>query len=156
MSTNFIGLPKEGADRLGKELHHLLANYEIFYQNVRGFHWNVRGPQFFELHAKFEELYNELALKIDVIAERMLTLGATPDHRFSSYTLIAEIEESPIVKDGTAAAASVLSTLKALIVRQRMVLSEAAQLGDEGTASIMSDFIKDLEKHIWMYAAYLD
>ncbi|GAB1403191.1 hypothetical protein MASR1M74_03690 [Lentimicrobium sp.] len=77
MKKNIIGLDKEATPKLIEKLNDLLSNYEIFYQNTRGFHWNIKGPKFFELHAKFEELYTDLQVKIDEIAERVLTLGGT-------------------------------------------------------------------------------
>ena len=57
----------------------------MFYTNLRGLHWNVKGNRFFGLHAKYEELYNDAAEKVDEIAERLLQLGATPENRFSEY-----------------------------------------------------------------------
>ena len=83
------------SQELSSILNDLLANYTIFYQNVRGYHWNVKGDKFFELHLIFEELYNDLFLKIDEIAERILTLGSTPDHRSSKYLENALINVFP-------------------------------------------------------------
>jgi starvation-inducible DNA-binding protein len=80
---NRIGLDNEKAKQLAEKLNELLANYSIFYQNTRGYHWNIKGEKFFELHVKFEELYNDLLLKIDELAERILTLGYTPNHNYS-------------------------------------------------------------------------
>jgi starvation-inducible DNA-binding protein len=82
---NSIGLDTKKANELADLLSDLLANYSIFYQNVRGYHWNIRGEKFFELHVKFEELYNDLILKVDETAERILTLGHTPQHRYTDY-----------------------------------------------------------------------
>jgi Ferritin-like domain len=82
---NAIGLDDASAKKLAEKLNVLLANYSIFYQNTRGYHWNIKGDKFFELHAKFEELYNDLLLKIDEIAERILTLGQTPPHNYTDY-----------------------------------------------------------------------
>lgn len=155
METNAIGLPAEPTHALAKELQALLADYGVFYQNVRGYHWNINGPQFFELHAKFEELYDDLALKVDEIAERLLTLGVKPDHRFSSYMLLGDITESEIVDDAEAAVKDILATLKVLLGRQRLLISEASQLGDEGTAAMIGDYIRQQEKLVWMYSAYL-
>ena len=84
-NTNAIGLDIAKAEKLAKRLNILLANYSLFYQNVRGFHWNIKGEKFFELHVKFEELYNDLLLKIDEVAERILTLGYAPEHNYSLY-----------------------------------------------------------------------
>ncbi|MCH2455246.1 MAG: DNA starvation/stationary phase protection protein, partial [Idiomarina sp.] len=80
-----IGLDKKKAEQLGDKLNELLSNYQVFYMNVRGFHWNIKGERFFELHAKFEETYDDLLLKIDEIAERILTLGQRPQHAYSTY-----------------------------------------------------------------------
>ena len=85
---NLIGIDKNKAKKLTEILNKLLADYEIFYQNLRGFHWNIKGREFFELHVKFEELYNEAFIKIDEIAERILTLEGIPMHTYTavSYT----------------------------------------------------------------------
>ena len=82
---NQIGLDPQSSELLADKLNELLANYQLFYINTRGFHWNIKGEKFFELHAKFEELYNDLFLKIDEIAERILTLGHTPLHSYEDY-----------------------------------------------------------------------
>ena len=73
-----IGLDTVQSQALAAELNKLLASYQILYMNVRGFHWNIRGNQFFELHLKFEEIYNDLLLKVDALAERILTLMGYP------------------------------------------------------------------------------
>ena len=69
MKLNSIGLPSAEADVLAAELNILLANFQIYYQNLRGLHWNIRGKRFFDLHLKFEELYNDSQIKIDLIAD---------------------------------------------------------------------------------------
>jgi starvation-inducible DNA-binding protein len=80
---NAIGLDVEKSKDLADMLNDLLANFSIYYMNVRGFHWNIKGEKFFELHLKFEEIYTDLQEKIDEIAERILTLGQTPMHAYS-------------------------------------------------------------------------
>ncbi len=77
--TNAIGIEKDKVEQLAPKLNVLLAHYFIFYQNTRGYHWNIKGDKFFELHLKFEELYNELCLKIDAVADHILTLGYFPE-----------------------------------------------------------------------------
>lgn len=99
-TTNAIGLDSNKAQLLAERLNDLLANYSVFYQNTRGSHWNVKGDKFFELHLKFEELYTDLLLKIDEVAERILTLGHSPNHNFSDYTHVSKITESKKVTDG--------------------------------------------------------
>ena len=75
MKLNKLGLPEKETQILAAELNLLLANFQVYYQNLRGLHWNIRGKRFFDLHLKFEELYNDSQIKIDLIAERILTLG---------------------------------------------------------------------------------
>ncbi|MCU0389442.1 MAG: hypothetical protein MUE71_12625, partial [Chitinophagaceae bacterium] len=69
---NQIGIESKNAKVLANKLNVLLANFQLFYINARGFHWNIKGQNFFELHLKFEEVYNDALLKIDEVAERIL------------------------------------------------------------------------------------
>lgn len=133
-----------------------MANYSVFYQNTRGYHWNIKGEKFFELHLKFEELYDNLLLKIDELAERILTLGYSPVHCFSSYISQSEIKESAKVEDGMLAVADILDSFKKIILLQREILSLAGDANDEGTDALMSDYIREQEKMVWMYSAFLD
>jgi starvation-inducible DNA-binding protein len=82
---NAIGLDEKKSQQLATKLNNLLANFQLFYMNARGFHWNIKGEKFFELHVKFEELYTDALVKIDEVAERVLTLNHTPMHAFSDY-----------------------------------------------------------------------
>lgn len=155
-NLNRIGLDIDKADELIKKLNELLANYSMFYQNVRGYHWNIKGEKFFELHLKFEELYNDLFIKIDEIAERILTLGGMPNHNFSEYSKTAIILEAKEVKNGTTAVNDILDTLQKLILKQRDILELSGEAQDEGTSSIMSDYIREQEKLVWMYSSFLN
>lgn len=155
-NLNFIGLDTKKSKELAGGLNELLANYAIFYQNVRGYHWNVKGEKFFELHLKFEELYTDLLLKIDEVAERILTLGHTPNHRYSDYKTISKIKESPEVADGLKAAWDILEAFKTIISLQRGLLLLSAEAADEGTNALMSDYIRAQEKLVWMYSAFLN
>lgn len=154
-NANVIGLPKVETSELAEKLNELLANYSVFYQNARGYHWNIKGEKFFELHVKFEELYNSLLLKIDEVAERILTLGYSPSHRFSDYFKTAEIKESGKVSDGKQAVTEILESYKTLIAKQRELLKMSEEANDEGTNALMSDYIREQEKFTWMYTAYL-
>lgn len=155
MKTNSIGLDPTKSKELSDKLNVLLADYSIFYQNTRGFHWNIKGDKFFELHEKFEELYNDLLLKIDEVAERIRTLGSTPEHTYSAYFGLAGIKESPKVSDGVKAVEHILDYFKVLIVLQREILDLSSEANDEGTNALMSDYIREQEKLVWMYSAYL-
>jgi starvation-inducible DNA-binding protein len=152
---NQIGLDEAKCKKLAGLLNELLANYSIFYQNTRGYHWNIKGEKFFELHLKFEELYNDLLLKVDEVAERILTLGSTPNHNYTDYRKVSSVKESTKVSDGMRAVAEVLDSFKTIITLQRELLSLSAEAGDEGTNALMSDYIRAQEKLVWMYSAFL-
>src|SRR5690606_37123372 len=117
-----IGLSKADCDAISVKLNTLLANYSIFYQNTRGPHWNITGDQFFTLHPKFEELYNSLVLKIDEVAERILTLDNTPIHNYSDYLELSTIKESKEVSDPVKAVENILASFKVVIQLQRELL----------------------------------
>ncbi|MFC0261510.1 Dps family protein [Fontibacter flavus] len=155
MSTNDIGLKIKDSKVLVEKLNSLLANYEIYYQNLRNFHWNVSGPNFFELHAKFEELYNEANLGIDETAERILTLGARPYSSFQEYIDHAEIKEAKHVEDSKKMVETVRDNLNTLLKLERSALEAASEQGDEGTVALMSEYITAKEKTVWMLSAYL-
>ncbi len=154
-NKNRIGLDTAQAKALAKKLNVLLADYQLFYSNARGFHWNIKGEKFFELHVKFEELYTDALLKIDEIAERILTLGHQPLHSFSDYLKTAAIKEATNVSDGKKAVGIVLAGFQVLLEAERELLDLAAEANDEGTNALMSDYIRQQEKTVWMYSAYL-
>lgn len=154
-NLNKIGLSNEKSVQLSDKLNKLLSNYQVFYTNVRGYHWNIQGEKFFELHTKFEELYNDLQVKIDEIAERILTLGGKPGHAFSEYLKHSEIKEQTNVYDGKSTVSNVLESFKVLLMLQREVLNLSGEVNDEGTNALMSDYIREQEKLVWMYDAYL-
>ncbi len=153
---NQIGLDKAKSKELADKLNELLANYSVFYQNTRGYHWNIKGHDFFELHVKFEELYDDLLIKIDEVAERILTLNHSPNHRYSGYIEKSEIEESNHVSDGKKAVREILEAFKTIITLQRDILELSDDVGDEGTNALMSDYIREQEKEVWMYSSYVD
>ena len=152
---NRIGLKKDAAKKLAQNLNELLANYQIFYMNVRGYHWNIKGNKFFELHVKFEELYNDLFLKIDEIAERVLTLGHTPLHTFEEYTKASNVKPVNNITNGNEAVQGILDAFTVMIPLQRAILTKAGDTNDEGTNALMSDYIREQEKLVWMYSAYM-
>ncbi|OZB16798.1 MAG: DNA starvation/stationary phase protection protein [Marinobacter sp. 34-60-7] len=155
MGKNFIGLDTDKTQKLADSLNELLSNYQIFYMNVRGYHWNIKGDNFFELHAKFEELYDDLLLKIDEIAERVLTLGHRPAHAYSTYIEKSDVPERKDVSDGKEAVGNIVESFGKLIAKQRDLLTLAGDNQDEGTVALMSDYISQQEKTVWMYRSYL-
>lgn len=136
-------------------LNDLLSSYHLFYINVRGYHWNVKGEHFFTLHPKFEELYTELQLQIDEIAERILTLGGVPLHAYSDFTQHSSVQEDKGVFDGRGCVQGVVKGLETLIGEQRKVAEIAENAGDQGTADIVTGYVQAQEKEVWMYNAFL-
>jgi starvation-inducible DNA-binding protein len=142
-------------EKLLPMLQHLLADYQIYYANLRGFHWNIKGHGFFTLHAKFEEMYDDAADKVDEIAERILMLGGTPANKFSDYLKTAEIKEVSGIDRMDDALKSILDSYGILITHERAILSAASEIGDESTVSLMNDFLVGQEKMVWMITASL-
>ena len=149
-TLDFLGLDESKVKGVVGGLSQLLADFQVYYTNLRGFHWNVRGKSFFVMHAKYEELYNDAAEKIDELAERILQLGAVPESKFSEYLKQSDIR----VERGREAREALLGWLKVLIAKEREVLSLASESGDEVTVSLMSDYLKGQEKMLWMLVAY--
>jgi len=152
---NSIGIDSKKAKNLSKEMNQLLANYQLFYQNLRGLHWNIKGREFFELHIKFEEFYNDAVIKIDEIAERILTLEGEPLHTFTDYLKVSEIKEKKGITNGVEGVRLVVKNFSRLIINERKILRLANEADDEGTASLMSDYISQTEKTLWMLNSYL-
>ncbi|MEK9530937.1 MAG: Dps family protein [Flavobacteriaceae bacterium] len=153
---NTIGLNIQKSKELAHALNDLLANYAILYQNTRGYHWNIQGDKFFELHLKFEELYNDFFIKIDEIAERILTLGHAPEHKYSNYLKDAKITESNEVSNGIKAIHEILDGFAILLSKERHILRLSGEIDDEGTNAQMSDYIREQVKLVWMYSAYIN
>lgn len=157
MTVNKIGLPDKKVIELVDHLNLLLANYQIHYQKVRGCHWNVKGHNFFTLHAKFEELYNNAQLTIDELAERVLTLGKSPYSTYADYIELSSIKE--IGTDGLSAekmVEAILDDFKKLIELEREVIENATEnAGDEGTADMIIGFLRFKEKTSWMLRAWV-
>jgi starvation-inducible DNA-binding protein len=155
MSYNSIGLSAEKSLALSKDLNELLANFQRYYQNLRGIHWNIKGKRFFDLHVKFEELYNDANIKVDEIAERILTLGGVPLHTFEDYIKNANVPVGKNITKDEDAIRLVVDSLTQLLLIERGVLSTSDEADDEGTNSMMSDFITEQEKTVWMMKAWL-
>ena len=155
MNKTILGLDKQDTEKLVSELNGLLANFQIYYQNLRGLHWNIKGKNFFELHVKFEEFYTDSQVKIDDIAERILTLQGTPLHTFSDYVKLAIVPVGKDVSNDVKAVELVVNSLSELLKIERNILEISDEADYEGTNSMMSDFIAEQEKTIWMLNSWL-
>ncbi len=153
-TLDYLHLDSVKIEGVVKGLQSLLADYQVFYTNLRGFHWNITGHGFFVLHSKFEEMYDDVAEKVDEIAERVLMLGGVPENKYSEYLKWSEIKEISGISCGNDAVNIILETFGIIIKKQREILSLASEVNDEGTVSLMSDYIKAQEKTVWMLVAY--
>ncbi len=135
-------------------LNVLLADYHLHYQKLRNFHWNVKGQNFFQLHEKFEELYEDAKLKIDEIAERILTLRAQPVSNFSDYLQLSNIKEASSDLVDHDMVSAILSDYEILLNQLNIVTKLAEDTEDNGTLDITGTYIGELEKTSWMLHAW--
>ncbi|WP_163717138.1 Dps family protein [Mangrovibacterium lignilyticum] len=140
---------------LVNELNQFVADLQIHYQNLRAFHWNVKGNMFFVLHAKFEEYYTETAEVIDEVAERILMVGGQPLHAFSDYLANASLDEIRNVTDGITAVKYVIAQSELLLEQMNKIQADAADRADEGTNALFSGLISNTEKRVWMLRTFL-
>jgi starvation-inducible DNA-binding protein len=144
------------SEKLVNGLNSLLSDYQIYYQNLRGLHWLVSGMQFLTLHEKYEALYNEAALTIDELAERILMLGGTPLHTYEDYLMESKLKSSKDVSGATEGIQVILENSKYLLKKFRENLEIASDAGDEGTVDLLTGLIRETEKRIWMFSAMLN
>jgi len=154
-TLDFTKLNAESAKNIVSELSQLLADFQVYYTNIRGFHWNIRGKDFYIMHAQFENMYNNAAEKIDEIAERILMLDGVPAHNFSEYLTKSKIKETGYVSGSDKAIQHIMESTGYFLEQERKILKLASEANDEATVALMSDYIKEQEKQLWMFTAYL-
>ncbi len=151
---SYLDMETSKVEPVVSELNTLLADYNIYYQNLRGFHWNVLGKNFFDLHEKFEELYTDARIKIDEIAERILTLRHHPESRFTEYLKLSKVEETSSLISDTKMVEHILTNHEYILKQMNKVVKKADEAGDEGTIDMMGGYIASLEKVSWMLDAW--
>lgn len=154
-TLDFLQLDPKSTEKTVNGLQELLANLQIYYSNLRGFHWNVKGIEFYGLHAKLEEFYDDAAEKVDEVAERILMLGGVPAHNFSEYLKTSTIKETAVVSNTKEIVLNILDSLKVLIGLERGILEAASDSNDEVTVALLGDFLAGQEKNVWMLTAFL-
>jgi starvation-inducible DNA-binding protein len=137
-------------ERVVDGLNGLLADATVFYQKLRHYHWNVEGRHFFELHTKFEELYDGWAASIDEIAERILMVSGVPLHTLRSLLEAAGLEEDDTIPAAGVMVERVVADLRRLHERAGEVIETAEAADDRGTANLLDELRDGLEKDIWM------
>lgn len=147
---SYLSLDKNKTEKTVEQLNVLLADYHVYYQKLRNFHWNIEGTNFFDLHEKFEEMYDDAKEKIDEIAERILTLQHSPKSNLTDYLEITTLEESKNNLDDSTMVDTLLSDHGKIISQMRKVVKVADEANDEGTIDLTGAYIRELEKTSWM------
>jgi starvation-inducible DNA-binding protein len=151
-----IGWKPEQIDKISHALNSVLANYNVHFQKLRNFHWNVTGSDFFDLHTEFEEQYKEALEHIDEIAERIRVFGETPFSTMKEYLDESEIKESSSTQmDSDLMVRELLSDYRVLLQYLSAVVQIASEQHDAGTENLIKSFIKKIEKHHWMLSSFL-
>lgn len=136
------------------ELNVLLADFHVYYQKLRNFHWNILGKNFFDLHNKFEEMYNDTRVKIDEIAERIVTLKYHPISKLSDYIEVSKIKESSPLLSDDEMVKEIIEDHKIILEQFGKVVDRAEKAKDEGTLDLIGSYIRELEKSTWMLNAW--
>jgi starvation-inducible DNA-binding protein len=153
-TLNYLNLNENKVANVVAALQNLLADFQVYYTNLRGFHWEIKGRGFFVLHEKFESMYDDAAAKVDEIAERILTLGGTPENKFSEYLKVARVAEVSGVSSSLEAVENILETYKHFIAEERKLIELAEEANDVVTADLFTGYLKEQEKMIWMLVAF--
>ncbi|MEQ8241665.1 MAG: DNA starvation/stationary phase protection protein [Cyclobacteriaceae bacterium] len=149
-----LGYTKEETAELVNSLNTLLANYSVHYQKLRNFHWNVKGADFFDIHEKFEDQYNEAKVAIDDIAERVRVFGQTPLSTMREFLDNAEIKESGTDLNTNEMVQEIIKDYEYLLEYMFRTLEIAIENGDSGTEDMIKGFVKATEKNHWMFSAF--
>ena len=153
-TLDYLNLNEVRVVNVVNALHNLLADFQVYYTNLRGFHREIKGRGFFVLHEKFESMYDDAAVKIDEIAERILMLGGTPENKFSGYLKVARIAEVSGISSSREAVDNILNTYKHFIAEERKLIELAEEANDVVTADLLTGYLKEQEKMIWMLVAF--
>lgn len=142
-------------NELTQSVNKQIANQTVLYIKLHNYHWYVTGPEFFTLHAKFEELYNEAALHIDELAERLLAMGDKPVATMSGALEFASVKEASGNESATEMVASIVDDYSTMIQELKKGMELAEEVNDETTSDLLLSIHSGLEKHVWMLNSFL-
>ncbi|RKD86156.1 Dps family protein [Mangrovibacterium diazotrophicum] len=149
-----LGYQTEKSKELVNRMNVLIASYHVHYQKLRNFHWNVTGKDFFDLHEKFEELYDFAKVNIDDLAERARVFGANPMARLSDYLHYSRIAEPEGIPAPERMVEEILSDFEIILSQMINVLDQANETGDVSTVDLVNKMVKSTEKYYWMFSAW--
>lgn len=136
-------------------LNKQISNWGVLFVKLHNFHWYVKGTQFFTLHLKFEELYNEAALHIDDLAERVLAIKGKPLATLSDYLATASVKEAKGTESATEQVAATIADFETIIAELKEAMKLAEEADDETTGDLLLAIHTSLEKHVWMLSSFL-
>lgn len=143
------------SNELIQAVNQQVANWTVLYTKLHNFHWYVKGPHFFTLHTKFEELYNEAAVIVDEFAERILALDGNPVGTMKECLELATVEEATGSENENDMIRSLSTDFSRIVDELQAGIELAQKVEDEGTADMLLGVKKSLRKHLWMFKAYL-
>lgn len=149
-----LGFDSEETKDVVENLNKLLANLHVHYQKLRNYHWNVEGPDFFDIHETFEEEYNEVKLEIDEVAERIRVFGKTPYSTLAKYLEVSEIKETGTDLNADEMVKEILRDFEVLLSFMVDSIEAAEKIGDISTDDLITGFMKRREKKHWMLTAF--
>jgi starvation-inducible DNA-binding protein len=156
MATIDIGIKEESRKQIADGLSRLLADTYTLYLKTHNFHWNVTGPMFQTLHLMFETQYNELALAVDLVAERIRALGHPAPATYSDYAKLSSIEETPGVPKAEEMIRLLVAGQEAVVRTARSIFPTVDEAHDEPTADLLTQRMQVHEKTAWMLRSLLE
>lgn len=151
-----IGIAEKDRKQIAKGLSHLLADTYTLYLKTHNFHWNVTGPMFQTLHLMFETQYNELALAVDAIAERIRSLGVNAPGTYSEFAKLSSIQETAGVPKAEDMIKLLVEGQEAVVRTARSLYPVVEKASDEATSDLLTQRIQLHEKTAWMLRSLLD
>jgi starvation-inducible DNA-binding protein len=151
-----IGIKESERAKIAQGLSRLLADTYTLYLKTHNFHWNVKGPMFQTLHLMFEAQYNELALAVDLIAERIRALGFPAPGTYSEYARLSSIPETPGVPEATEMIRLLVEGQEAVVRTARALMPQVDAVGDEPSADLLTQRMQVHEKTAWMLRSLLE
>ena len=139
---------------LVNQLNQLIADTTVFYQKLRHYHWNVKGPMFFQLHEKFEVIYDEVNLVIDEIAERIVGLNGVPVHTLDSMVKMSTLDEDPDLPSPEVMVTNLIKDIETINGKLQDTIETAEDVEDRTTANLLDEIKDGLEAHLWMLKAW--
>lgn len=143
-------------ERLASVINKQIANWSVLYMKLHNYHWYVKGEQFFTLHAKFEEFYNEAGLQVDELAERLLSIGGAPVATMRECLELASVKEASGSESAEQMVSSITNDFSTVISELKDGMGIAEEAGDETTGDLFLSIYSTLEKHVWMLRAFLN